>query len=218
MRLNKYLAENWGVSRREADEMILAGRVRVDGVIARLGARAEGEILVDGKAVLIKDKVYLAMNKPVGYVSSRRRQGGATIYELLPEKYLGLKTVGRLDKNSSGLILLTNDGDFAYQMTHPKFQKIKRYEVILDKPLEPLHRQEIADFGVDLADGKSRLGLVEMGNRKKWMVEMREGRNRQVRRTFGALGYEVVGLHRVQFGKYELGAGLRSGEVEQILP
>jgi len=208
-----------GISRREADELIEAGRVLVGGTKARVGVAVDDEqIMVDGKLVPSSSElVYLAMNKPKGYVSSRKRQGEVpTLYELLPKKYQGLKTVGRLDKDSSGLILLTNDGDFAFKMTHPKFQKTKIYEVMLDRPLEPLHQQMIADFGIDLTDGKSRLGLEKIGEgRRKWRVTMSEGRNRQVRRTFGALGYTVVGLHRVQFGKYALG-GLKEGGIEEV--
>jgi 23S rRNA pseudouridine2605 synthase len=227
MRLNKYLAENLGVSRRKADDMIAAGRVKIDGKIAVLGARVEDEeILADGKKVeKVAAKTYLAFNKPVGYTSSRRAQNGKTLYELLPEKYRALKTVGRLDKDSSGLLLLTDDGDFNFRMTHPSFKKVKVYEAELDRALEPLHQQMIADFGVDLTDGKSKLGLTRLdeggagrsgaGNRKRWRVEMSEGRNRQIRRTFGALGYTVVKLHRTQFGNYQLGV-LKPGEYDII--
>jgi len=167
---------------------------------------------------------YLAFHKPVGYVSSRRAQGQApTIYEILPEKYHHLKPVGRLDKDSSGIILLTNDGDFAERMTHPKYEKEKLYEVELDHDLTPLHQQMIADFGVDLPDGKSKMGLARRdegygdgkGERREWSVTLKEGRNRQIRRTFGALGYTVVGLHRVKFGVYEL-AELPTGEWQEF--
>jgi 23S rRNA pseudouridine2605 synthase len=172
-------------------------------------------VLLDGERVVNQGFVYLAMNKPVGYVSSRRAQGAApTLYELLPEKFRQLKTVGRLDKESSGLILLTNDGDFAFQMTHPRFVKMKLYKVTLDKALQPMHQQMIADFGVDLPDGRSRLSLTSEADRKHWMVEMSEGRNRQIRRTFGALGYTVVGLERTQFGPYRLDDLAAGGIVE----
>lgn len=220
VRLNKLLAESLGVSRREADDLIAEGKVLVNEKVARLGQRVgfSDEVCYNGSMVrFLTDYTYLAMNKPVGYVCSRKRQGEVpTIYELLPEKYRDLKTVGRLDKDSSGLILLTNDGDFAFQMTHPKFVKTKTYEVKLDQALEPLHQQMIADFGVDLPDGKSKLGLERMDDsRKDWRVTMSEGRNRQIRRTFGALGYTVVGLHRVSFGKYEL-SGLPEGEFVEV--
>ena len=132
---------------------------------------------------------------------------------MLPKEFNELKPVGRLDKDSSGVLLLTNDGDFAFQMTHPKFYKNKEYIVELDIALEPLHQQMIADFGINLEDGKSQLGLIRLDDsRKKWRVIMREGRNRQIRRTFAALGYKVKKLHREIFGSYQLEDDLKKGE------
>ena len=165
----------------------------------------------------MKEYTYLLMNKPVGYVCSKKRQGETpTIYELLPEKYRELKTVGRLDKDSSGLILLTDDGEFAFRMTHPKFYKVKVYEVELDRSLEPLHQQMIADFGIEIGDGVSKLGLTRLDEeRRKFRVEMSEGRNRQIRRTFEALGYMVKKLHRTNFGNYSL-EGLKFGEMKEV--
>jgi len=221
MRLNKWLAAAIGVSRREADEMIAKGRVCVGeqqrSAVLGMQISPSTEVHVDRKVVRpVEEFVYLAFHKPVGYVSSRRAQGAApTLYELLPEKYRELKTVGRLDKDSSGLILLSNDGDFAHRMSHPSFAKVKVYEVGLDRPLLPMHQQMIADIGIQLKDGVSKLGLVELGSRKRWQVTMGEGRNRQIRRTFGALGYTVEKLHRTQFGKYELG-GLEKGKWQEV--
>lgn len=218
-RLNKYLATNFGVSRREADALISDGKVFINGKRAIIGARVEDgdKVEIEGRAVAKEKLIYLALNKPAGYVCSRKRQGETpTMYELLPEKYQTLKSVGRLDKNSSGIILLTNDGDFAYQMTHPKFVKTKIYEVEIDRELAPLHQQMIADFGVQLPDGLSKLGLEKMNDeRTAWRVTMSEGRNRQIRRTFDALGYKVVLLHRTNFGKYGL-SGLKSGEFCEV--
>lgn len=223
-RLNKFLAERLGISRREADDAIAAGRVTVDGQKAELGARLNLDnnpnVCYNGSMVPLQaDYLYVALNKPRGVVCSRRSQdGGKTVYDLLPAKLRSLKTVGRLDKDSAGLILLTNDGDFAFRMTHPKFIKTKIYEVRLDRMLEPLHQQMISDFGVDLADGKSQLGLERLDEtRKAWRVTMHEGRNRQIRRTFGALGYTVEELKRVQFGAYKLD-GLPEGEFIEVKP
>ncbi|MBR5389300.1 rRNA pseudouridine synthase [Candidatus Saccharibacteria bacterium] len=222
LRLNKFLAERLGVSRREADDLIASGKVFVDNKVAVLGTRIMPESKVrlgDEEIQFQNEYIYIMMNKPVGYVCSRNKQGDApTIYELLPDKYQKLKTVGRLDKDSSGLIMFTNDGDFAYQMTHPKFTKIKVYHVTLNRDLEPLHQQMIADFGVQLPDGVSKLGLIRLDNgetRKRFEVTMSEGRNRQIRRTFEALGYEVEKLHRLSFGKYELN-DLKSGEIRLV--
>ena len=221
IRLNKFLAERVGLSRREADVAIERGMVTVNGEVAKIGARVvAGDVVkYEGRSVdFEKEFSYVAFNKPVGYVCSRRAQGDApTIYELLPEGMRSLKTVGRLDKDSSGLILLTDDGDFALAMTHPRFYKDKVYEVKLDRELEPLHQQEIAEFGVMLPDGLSKLGLTRLSDqsRAEWRVLMHEGRNRQIRRTFEALGYRVVGLHRIQFGKYML-SGLEEGKFEEV--
>ena len=222
-RLNKFLAERLGISRREADDLIASKKVFVDGKPAVLGARVDSSSRVrlgDKDIAFENDYIYIMMNKPVGYVCSRKRQGEVpTVYELLPEKYQKLKTVGRLDKNSSGLILFTNDGDFAYRNTHPKFVKTKIYHVELNRDLEPLHQQMIADFGVQLEDGMSRLGLTRLRetDRKGFEVEMHEGRNRQIRRTFNALGYEVESLHRIVFGKYTLG-DLATKQFREFLP
>ena len=206
VRLNKFLAERLGVSRREADDLISTGQITVNDKTAVLGTKIDdkSKIFYNNKIIPHQaEYIYLAFNKPVGYVCSRRAQGKTpTLYDLLPAKYRKLKTVGRLDKDSSGLIILTNDGDFAFQMTHPKFRKNKVYEVELNKPLEPLHQQMISDFGVLLDDGPSKFTVVRDGN--KYIATLTEGRNRQIRRTFAALGYKVVKLHRTQFGKYKL--------------
>ncbi|MBR2543573.1 rRNA pseudouridine synthase [Candidatus Saccharibacteria bacterium] len=209
LRLNKFLASRLGLSRREADSAIEAGKVTINGKTAILGAHIDknDKVCYNKKIVPFDtDFLYLAFNKPVGYVCSRRAQGDAkTLYDLLPKKYHHLKTVGRLDKDSSGLILLTNDGDFAFKMTHPKFRKNKVYEVELDKPLAPLHQQMITDYGVEIGDGPSRFKIIKAGPVEKLIVILSEGRNRQIRRTFASLGYTVTKLHRTQFGEYSLG-------------
>ncbi|MCR5699935.1 MAG: rRNA pseudouridine synthase [Candidatus Saccharibacteria bacterium] len=221
IRLNKFLAERLGVSRREADDLIAAGKVTVNGQTAVLGTKIDdkSKICCNNKAVSHEsERIYLALNKPVGYVCSRHAQGSApTLYELLPAKYRKLKTVGRLDKDSSGLILLTNDGDFAFRLTHPKFKKEKIYEVELDRPLAPLHQQMISDFGVEIGDGISKFTVIREATQASYVVILTEGRNRQIRRTFAALGYQVTKLHRTQFGKYQLGT-LKSGKYDIIEP
>lgn len=220
-RLNKHLALILGISRREADNLIDQQKVMVNNQTAQLGARFnEGDkINVNGK--VLDDMVeyrYIALNKPVGYVCSRRQQGdNPTIYDLLPDEYHNLKPVGRLDRHSSGIVLLTNNGDFAYQMTHPSFKKTKIYNVRLDTNLEPLHQQMISDHGINLEDGPSKLMLERMNDtdRKSWIITMSEGRNRQIRRTFGSLGYTVNKLHRTNFGNYALG-DIKPGEFEVV--
>lgn len=208
-RLNKHLALQLGVSRREADTFIEQGRVKVNGKVATLGGRFSSADIItldDTPLQATATHTYLLFNKPAGYVCSRRAQGdNPTIYELLPSEYHTLKPVGRLDKDSSGLLLLSNDGDFAFRMTHPKFHKTKVYHVQLDRPLEPLHQQMISDFGVQLEDGPSKFTVSRFDDRPTYEITMSEGRNRQIRRTFAALGYTVTYLHRTQFGPYQLG-------------
>ena len=219
MRLNKFIALSLGVSRRKADELIEQGQILVNGDRAVLGRQISQSdtVLYNSRELHIQPKKLILFHKPVGYLCSRASQGGApTIYELLPKSLHHLKPVGRLDKDSSGLILLTNDGDFTHQMTHPSFYKMKRYLVTLDQPLQPLHRQMINDFGVQLPDGPSRLTLERQheGDDRRWIVQMSEGRNRQIRRTFAALGYTVKKLHRTDFGNYSLG-GMKRGEFQE---
>lgn len=221
VRLNKELALYLGISRREADNLIKNGRIKINNNVARLGDRINKKdiIYIDNKIINQSTEIkYILLNKPVGYVCSKKQQGqNPTIYSLLPKNFQDLKTVGRLDKNSSGLIILTNDGDFSYKMTHPKFYKIKKYEVWLDKNLEPLHQQMINDYGINLEDGVSKLILekIDESSRKKWTVLMHEGRNRQIRRTFKALGYDVIRLNRTNFGNYTLG-DIKSGEFIEV--
>ena len=221
-RLNKFLALQLGISRRQADELIEKGRISINEKTAKLGERfKEGDKIKLGEKIISKtreEKKYVIFNKPRGYVCSRRKQGeNETIYAILPKEFSALKPVGRLDKDSSGILLLTNDGDFAFQMTHPKFRKVKEYLVSLDTPLQPIHQQMIADFGINLSDGKSQLGLERLDDsRKNWKVIMSEGRNRQIRRTFSAIGYEVEELHRIVFGSYILPKDLNFGDFRKV--
>jgi len=229
IRLNKLLAEQLGVSRREADEYIEKGRVYVNGAPAELGARivrGADTLMIDGQPVETEQITYsyLLFHKPMHYVCSRRQQGdNPTIYELLPKEFHALKPVGRLDKDSSGLLLLTNDGDFAHSMTHPSFQKHKVYFVTLNTPLAPLHQQMINDHGIQLEDGNSRLSVSSLTDTPEareypentYKIEMSEGRNRQIRRTFAALGYAVEKLHRTEFGNFSVGK-LSSGSWQTI--
>jgi 23S rRNA pseudouridine2605 synthase len=142
------------------------------------------------------------LNKPAGFVCSRNGQGSPTIYQLLPAKLHSLKPVGRLDKDSSGLLLLTNDGDLANRLTHPRYQKTKVYQVQLDRPLAVTDQRAIQQ-GIKLEDGSSHLSLKRQGSTgQRWQITMQEGRNRQIRRTFAARGYQVQRLERTEFGPY----------------
>jgi len=214
MRINKYIAAASGLSRRAADRAIEEGRVLVNGVRPQPGLEVSNadEVALDGHMLHEPTNTQTIMlNKPAGYVVSRNGQGSRTIYDLLPPELHHLKPVGRLDKDSSGLLLLTNDGQLAQELTHPKHQKIKIYQIELNRSLAPEDREKI-EQGVQLEDGPSRLQLERLtdNDNQAWRVRMAEGRNRQIRRTFAALGYGITRLHRTHFGSYKL-SDLKSG-------
>lgn len=199
--------------------MIASGRVMVNGQPPRTGQDidATDQITIDGRLIPIASNlqsITLVLNKPVGFVCSRNGQGNRTIYDLLPPKLHGLKPVGRLDKDSSGLLLLTSDGKLAFELTHPSFLKPKVYQVRLDRPLEAKHLLELKS-GVELEDGLSRLDVRPNGQGPDYEVRMSEGRNRQVRRTFSSLGYRVKKLNRSEFGDFSLG-NLAVGSYKQL--
>jgi 23S rRNA pseudouridine2605 synthase len=215
MRINRFVALATGLSRRVADSAIAQKRVYINGEAARAGqdANQSAVVTLDGKKLFLPDTAAtIIFNKPAGYVVSRDGQGSRTIYDLLPAEFKNLKAVGRLDKDSSGILLLTNDGTLANELTHPSFQKEKVYEVEIDKNLSPADQIKI-EQGVQLEDGLSLLALS--GSGKSWTVKMHEGKNRQIRRTFEALGYKVTKLHRTQFGAYKLTA-LESGSFRKV--
>jgi len=228
MRLAKYLAHAGVASRRAAETVIAAGRVRVDGEIVRDPARDVGEqsrVTVDGRALVgSQARVVYALHKPLGVVSTARDPGGRpTVVELVPAKGLRLYPVGRLDADSSGLILLTNDGELANRLTHPRFEVQKTYRAKLgggpvgDRVLRALRR------GVELDDGPTAPARVRRLAGDTIELTIHEGRNRQVRRMCEALERPVLALERVAFGPLRLdglspGAHrrLREEEVEAL--
>jgi 23S rRNA pseudouridine2605 synthase len=170
MRLNQYIALHTGISRRSADRLIKEGRVLVNSQTPLIGHDVSEHDKVEVSGLKIKHKVKLItilLNKPTGYVCSRNGQGSKTIYELIPEELHHLKPVGRLDKDSSGLLLMTNDGHLANELTHPSHQKQKIYLVELDKQLSPEDSKKI-ESGINLEDGLSQLNLKQLrgGSRK----------------------------------------------------
>ncbi len=225
MRINKYIATSTGISRRAADGLIYLGKVTVNGLHASSGQDVSDAdvIIVDSKLIDKASDQHITtiiLNKPVGYVCSRDGQGSKTVYDLLPAELHSLKPVGRLDKDSSGLLVMTNDGKLAHEMTHPSFKKNKIYKIELNRQLNKADFTKITDTGVDIGDERlSKFELrplignnsEELDSGKGWLVTMSEGRNRQIRRTFSALDYTVTRLHRTYLGQYALGS-LESGK------
>jgi len=209
MRLNKFIASATGMSRRAADAAINDHRVLVNGKTPELGQDItdSDSVMVDGRPISAPSiTMTIMLNKPAGYVVSRDGQGSKTIYDLLPPELHHLKPVGRLDKDSSGLLLLTDDGQLHHRLTHPSFEKEKVYEVTLHRDLIETDYHKITRDGIPLEDGLSKFRLDSINRSKTaWRVTMHEGRNQQIRRTFKAAAYTVVKLHRVQFGDYTLG-------------
>lgn len=216
MRINTFLAQASGLSRRQADLAIENGRVVVNGQPAKTGQQVSSDDVVelDKQPVVQQSYQIVLLHKPAGCVVSRNGQGSQTIYDFLPDKLHHLKPVGRLDKDSSGLLVMTNDGTLAHSLTHPSFQKEKVYVVALHKRLEPNDKAKI-EQGIRLEDGLSRFTRLTQRSERVLELSLHEGRNRQIRRTFAALGYEVTRLHRTSFGYYEL-ANLAPGHIKRV--
>ncbi len=217
MRINQFVARSLGISRRKADDLILSGAIYVNSRVAQVHATvAECDVvLYRGERLLLPRAQTILLNKPVGYVCSTNGQGSPTIYDLLPEDFRQLKPIGRLDKQSSGALLMTNDGDLAYALTHPKFKKQKVYQVSLNRPLKHADLN-IIKKGVKLDDGVSKMTIREnQDNKRTYTITMSEGKNRQIRRTLEALGYAVTKLHRTHFDNFHL-ANLASGKYRPV--
>ena len=211
IRLNKALVQlGLSPSRRKADELIMTSKVKVNGKVTTTLATTVivgvDHITASGKQGVARNQetIVLALNKPVGYVCSHNPQGhDRSIFTLLPKAYSNLKIAGRLDKDSGGLVLLTSDGDLANRLSHPRYQKSKLYEVTVDKPLQNAHIKQLSE-GVKLHDGISRFDKVVVLKPKQLTVTLHEGRNRQIRRTFSALGITVTRLKRTKLGNATL--------------
>jgi pseudouridine synthase len=221
VRLNKFLAHSGVCSRREADRLIEAGGIRVNGrVVDELGQKIDAErdrVDVSGRGVRGGDDrpVYILLYKPAGRVVTVKDPfGRPTVMDLLPKLHTRVYPVGRLDAESEGVLLLTNDGDMAYRLTHPKHEIGKVYEVRVDGELsgEDLDKLRRGVFLEGRRTAPARVQVLRHGPRRTFLrVEIHEGRKREIRKMFEALGYEVSGLLRVQFAGLTL-EGLRPGQ------
>jgi len=217
MRINKYLASCNVASRRGAEAIIQAGRVTVNGeLVTDLAVTVDEHsdiVRLDGRRLsLQRKKVYVLLNKPKGFITTvKDERGRKSILDIVKVRER-IYPVGRLDRNSEGLLLLTNDGEMTHRLLHPGYKVSKTYRARLDRPFEEKHFETLVT-GVPLDDGvtapcRARFGP---GDGDRIEIQIREGRKRQVRRMFEALGYDVKTLKRVQFGPLKLGE-LRRGE------
>ncbi len=227
-RLNKYIASSGLCSRRGADELILSGKVRVnDKLITELGyyVREKDRVYIDNKLIKPQQNVYYRFYKPAGYITTKDdEKGRKTIYDIIPAELGSLKPVGRLDKDSTGLIILTNDGDLINQMTHPSVKVPKIYSVRINGKFTENDAKSMAE-GIEIVtdNGDKKIAYaetmpVELTNDFSVIqVVLYQGINRQIRKMFAKLGYEVEVLKRIQHAIITL-EGLKRGQVKVIKP
>ena len=223
-RLNKFIASSGLCSRRKADELIEEGKVFVNGKkVTELGFTVEDKdkVVIGGKLVRPVKHEYYRFYKPAGYITtSDDEKGRKTIYDLLPENMYNLKPVGRLDKDSTGLLILTNDGDLINELTHPSVKVPKVYLVTVDSLMHP-HEFEKMAKGIEIEPGKiayADVTVLEADSKHTTMqIVLYQGMNRQIRKMIEYFGYEVKSLKRIQHATIQLD-GLKRGEFKPIKP
>jgi len=208
MRLNRFLAAAGIGSRRHCDELIAAGRVAINGKTCTDFSMQPGgrdHVKVDGKLIHLAPPLTIMLHKPAGFISTRRDpQVRNTVFDLLPAKFSRLFNIGRLDAQTEGLLLLTNDGDLAQRLTHPRYKIEKEYEVTLDRLWDPALMPKLMR-GIFLDGERARIVRLHSTSPVRLRVVLRQGINRQIRRVFEAVGYHVKGLVRVRIGSLRLG-------------
>ncbi len=224
--LLKLLVEVGSGSRRQLADIIKQGRVRINGYVAEDFSHIvdveRDTVLVDGKLVDLKAKplIYLILNKPAGVLSTTKDdRGRKTVVDFIPERYRTLKLypVGRLDKDSTGLLLLTSDGELTYRLTHPKFEHEKEYLVFIRNKLRPDEKREIGR-GLQLDDGMTYPAVIKEVKGQhpfNYSITIHEGRKRQVHRMFEELGHRVIALKRIRLGNIILG-DLEEGQAREL--
>ena len=218
VRLNKYIANSGVCSRREADTLIQSGVVTVNGeVVTELGTKVNvltDDIRFNGERLKGEDKMYILMNKPKGYVTTASDpHAEKTVMDLLKGCPTRVFPVGRLDKNTTGVLMFTNDGEMAERLTHPSYNKKKIYQVVLDHPLADEDREKVLS-GIELTDGvvaADELEFIDAHDHRQLGIEIHSGKNRIVRRIFESMGYEVKALDRVYFAGLTK-KGLKKGD------
>jgi 23S rRNA pseudouridine2605 synthase len=213
VRLNRFLAAAGLGSRRHCDELIADGRVTINGkTCTDFSAEpdARDHVKVNGKLVRVAPPLTILLHKPAGFISTRRDpRSRNTVFDLLPAKFSRLFNIGRLDAKTEGLLLLTNDGNLAQRLTHPRFKVEKEYEVVLDRPWDSTLTAKLLR-GVILDGQRARIAQLHSLSPVRLRVVLRQGINRQIRRMFEAVGYRVKELIRVRIGNLQLGALPRS--------
>jgi len=208
MRLNRFLAATGVGSRRQCDELIAAGRVSINGKTCTDFSAQPGErdhVKVDRRLVQVSRPLTIMLHKPAGFVSTRRDPHARdTVIDLLPVKFSRLFNIGRLDAQTEGLLLLTNDGNLAQRLTHPRYKIEKEYEVTLDQPWDPALASKLLR-GIFLDGQRARIARLHSISPTRLLVVLHQGINRQIRRMFEALGYRVKDLIRVRMANLRLG-------------
>ena len=229
MRINKFIANNSQYSRRHADKLILSGKILLNGKPHfELGSEIDPEkdtIEIVGTNTKISatqtKKVYIAFNKPQNIVTTREDElNRPTIMKILPPEFKNLKPAGRLDRDTEGLILLSNDGEFIYKQTHPKFNVVKEYNGIIKGALTPAEKRKL-ESGI-IIDGKktapAKITITQKNNQKTFLkIEIHEGRKRQIRKMFDSVGHPVEYLQRIRIGCITLG-DLEVGHFRYLTP
>jgi len=224
VRLNKYIASSGICSRRKADELIENGLVMVNGkIVTELGflVQEKDKVFVEKKLIHPAKHEYYRFYKPAGYITTcDDEKGRKTIYDLLPDNFAGLKPVGRLDKDSTGLLILTNDGDLINALTHPSIKVPKVYMVRVDAAVKRSELEQMAN-GIEIEPQKiayADIEVLELNNKHTEMkITLYQGMNRQIRKMFEYFGYEVTVLKRVQHATLNLD-GLKRGEFKPVKP
>jgi 23S rRNA pseudouridine2605 synthase len=233
VRLQKFLAEAGVASRRAAEKLIVGGHITVNGqVVKTLGAKVDAagaEVAVDGRVVRTRRKVYVVLHKPRGFLCTRSDpEERRTVLDLLPREWSNLFPVGRLDQDSEGLLFLTNDGEFSLHLTHPRYGIRKKYLAVVEGRIDESQLKRFTEGVEDEGEllKAERAHLITANNSHSSVeLELAQGRNREVRRLFAALGHEVVQLRRTQIGPIRLGelpVGkwriLNPTEIKSLLP
>ena len=219
-RLDKIISSRTGLSRKEAKAAISGGKVFVNGKIVRSSELKVGEndeIFLGCNKISEKAHLYIVLNKPQGYVSATEDQKQKTVLELVPEDLSrsGLFPAGRLDKDTTGLMIITDDGDFAHRILSPKKHVPKKYAVEIDLPVTAAMEKGFAE-GIELSDGICKTAKLEITGEYSCEVTLSEGRYHQIKRMFGCFGAKVTKLHRLSMGGFSLPEDLAEGKCREI--